>query len=341
MEIGEKVAAKLRDELHNLDIRDFFDREVYYDKLLYIIASGEGFKPKIYRDTKGILTIGYGFNMDRGSASRNEWNNIFKRALSFDAAKNGEIEITKEQARALKKFGVGLREKELAKIYAPYWDKMRLNERAILTDLYYQQPKLADDNTRFYVNLKEYYRTGNPDYFELAITEVKLHSSYSKNPIERIGLQNRNNIRAIILDSRVSPLYSNPRDELIPEDKKIRITLGETIIPREVSAKFPKTSDIGDYYIWRTRIDDKVRSSHAEHEGRVFRHDAQMMHPGEDYNCRCYKERLSINAEIIEQKSQILKNHSIEEHKSRDYNPIEYISTIYIAPKKEFKYYHI
>ena len=336
MEIGEKEAAKLRNELHNLDFRDFFDRKTYYDKLLYIIASGEGFKPEIYRDTKGILTIGYGFNMDRGSASRNEWNNIFKRALSFDAAKNGEIEITKEQARALKEFGVGLREKELAKIYAPYWDKMRLNERAILTDLYYQQPKLADDNTRFYVNLKEYYRTGNPDYFELAITEVKLHSSYSKNPIERIGLQNRNNIRAIILDSRESPLYSNPHDELIPEDKKIKIILGETIIPREVSAKFPKTSYIGDYYIWRTRIDDKVRSSHTEHEGRVFRHDAQMMHPGEDYNCRCYKERLPINAEIIEQKSQMLKDDA-----TPDYKPAEYISTIYIAPKKEFKYYHI
>ncbi|CAN0515978.1 unnamed protein product, partial [Ectocarpus sp. 12 AP-2014] len=273
------------------------------------------FKPKIYRDTKGILTIGYGFNMDRGGSSRNEWNNIFKRALSFDSAKNGEIEITKEQARALKKFGVGLREEELAKIYAPYWDKMRLNERAILTDLYYQQPKLADNNTRFYVNLKEYYRTGNPAYFELAITELKLHSSYSKNLIERIGLQNRNNIRAIILDSRESPLYSNPNNELIPEDKKIKIILGETIIPRELSKKFPKTNNrgrgtLGDYYIWRTHADDKVRPSHAEREGRVFRHDAQMMHPGKDYNCRCYEERLPINAEIIEQKNQIFKENT-------------------------------
>ncbi len=55
MEIGEKEAANLRNELHNLNMTNSFDREVYYDKLLYIIASGEGFKPQIYRDTKGII----------------------------------------------------------------------------------------------------------------------------------------------------------------------------------------------------------------------------------------------------------------------------------------------
>ena len=95
MEIGEQEAANLRNELHNLDIRDFFDREVYYDKLLYIIASGEGFSPKIYRDTKGILTIGYGFNMDRGSSSKNEWDRTFKGRVSFEDAINGKIEITR------------------------------------------------------------------------------------------------------------------------------------------------------------------------------------------------------------------------------------------------------
>lgn len=171
--------------------------------------------------------------------------------------------------------------------------------------------------------------------------ELKLHSSYSKNPIERIGLQNRNNIRAIILDSRESPLYSNPNNELIPEDKKIKIILGETIIPRELSKKFPKTNNrgrgtLGDYYIWRTNADDNVRHSHAEREGRVFRHDAQMMHPGKDYNCRCYEERLPINAYIIEQKNQMFKENAIQENTYRDYyEPEEYISTVYIAPKKE------
>lgn len=132
MEINPKEAAKIRDELHNLDIHSFDDREEYYEKLYYIIASGEGFSSKIYRDSKGILTIGHGFNMDRGNASRNEWNQIFKGLISFDEAKNGDSMITKEQARMLKRYGVENREKELAKIYDPYWEKMRLNERAIV-----------------------------------------------------------------------------------------------------------------------------------------------------------------------------------------------------------------
>ena len=45
--------------------------------------------------------------MDRGSTSKNEWDNIFKGTLSFEDAKNGEIEITKVQARALKNLEFG------------------------------------------------------------------------------------------------------------------------------------------------------------------------------------------------------------------------------------------
>jgi hypothetical protein len=45
-------------------------------------------------------------------------------------------------------------------------------------------------------------------------------------------------------------------------------------------------------YIWRTRNDGKVRSSHADREGRVFSWDGPPVggHPGEDYNCRCTAE---------------------------------------------------
>jgi uncharacterized protein with gpF-like domain len=77
-------------------------------------------------------------------------------------------------------------------------------------------------------------------------------------------------------------------------------------------------------------MDDNVSSNHAKYEGRVFRHDAQMIHPpSQDYNCRCYKERLTINDEIIEQKSLTFEDSNNKE----DYYS-EYISTICIAPKK-------
>ncbi len=47
-----------------------------------------------------------------------------------------------------------------------------------------------------------------------------------------------------------------------------------------------------DYYIWRTRQDDKVRSKHAEREGKIFNKHIPPVdgNPGEDYNCRCWAE---------------------------------------------------
>ncbi len=46
------------------------------------------------------------------------------------------------------------------------------------------------------------------------------------------------------------------------------------------------------YYIWRTRGDGKVRSSHAANNGKVFSWDfpPPTGHPGEEYGCRCWAE---------------------------------------------------
>lgn len=43
------------------------------------------------------------------------------------------------------------------------------------------------------------------------------------------------------------------------------------------------------HYIWRTRRDGKVRSTHAAREGQVFSWNdpPQGGNPGEDYGCRC------------------------------------------------------
>lgn len=47
-----------------------------------------------------------------------------------------------------------------------------------------------------------------------------------------------------------------------------------------------------DYYVWRTKKDDKVRDSHREREGKVFNWHVppEGGHPGEDHNCRCWAE---------------------------------------------------
>jgi len=188
--------------------------------------------------------------------------------------------------------------------------------------MYYQSPKLAGSNTRLCNNLKWYYETGSIDYLVIAINEVKLYSSYSQNPKERIGLQNRNDIRAIILDSKESLLYSNPHDELVPKDKIMKVTLEKTVISRGISRMLPKSNNLGDYYIWRTMRDDIVRAGHQILEGKVFKHEDNKQYPGEAPNCRCYKEDLPINAEIIEQEN---KEDDDEYERSEVYSDSEII----------------
>lgn len=46
-------------------------------------------------------------------------------------------------------------------------------------------------------------------------------------------------------------------------------------------------------YVWRTSEDDRVRPSHKDNNGTVFRWDtppSKTGHPGHDINCRCYPE---------------------------------------------------
>lgn len=55
------------------------------------------------------------------------------------------------------------------------------------------------------------------------------------------------------------------------------------------AAPQPRTTS---HYIWRTRGDGKVRSTHAVNNGKIFSWDVppETGHPGEDYNCRCTAE---------------------------------------------------
>lgn len=59
--------------------------------------------------------------------------------------------------------------------------------------------------------------------------------------------------------------------------------------PIERSLKAVRTTT---HYIWRTRLDDKVRPSHAANDGKVFSWDSPPStgHPGDDYNCRCWAD---------------------------------------------------
>ncbi len=50
------------------------------------------------------------------------------------------------------------------------------------------------------------------------------------------------------------------------------------------------------FYVWTTHHDTRVRDSHAERDGKIFRWDSppESGHPAEDFGCRCYAHPLGI-----------------------------------------------
>jgi len=78
----------------------------------------------------------------------------------------------------------------------------------------------------------------------------------------------------------------------------------EKAIRMALDAKSPHALDNSDKkgkYIWRTRGDSKVRSEHAERDGKVFEWDnpPEGGHPGEAPNCRCRAVEINCNREEL------------------------------------------
>ena len=87
--------------------------------------------------------------------------------------------------------------------------------------------------------------------------------------------------------------YLDPRYKDDDAQKEIDVLDGEAPNPRLgriLTDDMQKNPE--NYYIWRTKGDDKVRDRHKERDGKVFNWHIPPTggHPGEDYNCRCWAE---------------------------------------------------
>ena len=84
----------------------------------------------------------------------------------------------------------------------------------------------------------------------------------------------------------VDPRYDDERGQIdVANENEPNPQLAEILVD-----DIKKNPD--NYYIWRTKGDDKVRSHHKEREGKIFNKHIppEGGHPGEDYNCRCWAE---------------------------------------------------
>ena len=87
--------------------------------------------------------------------------------------------------------------------------------------------------------------------------------------------------------------YVDPRYKDDDERGKIDVASENSINPRlNGILEDDLNKNPEDYYIWRTKKDEKVRGKHAEREGKIFNKHIppEGGNPGEDYNCRCWAE---------------------------------------------------
>jgi len=91
-----------------------------------------------------------------------------------------------------------------------------------------------------------------------------------------------------------------------------------TVNPKTGLLEFSKDSKKKGKYIWHTMGDGRVRSSHADRDGKAFSWDnpPDGGHPGEAYNCRCTAEDLKSNKADCKELKHKMDNQKIAVHEA-------------------------
>lgn len=87
--------------------------------------------------------------------------------------------------------------------------------------------------------------------------------------------------------------YNDPRFDEDNPNSKIKVANENSPNPKiDEILEDDMNNNPEDYYIWHTQGDDRVRSSHAARDGKIFNYNVppEGGNPGEDYNCRCWAE---------------------------------------------------
>lgn len=293
-------AKIMRDVVHNLDANIVGNKQEFNNYLSAFIRLHEGVRNIAYDDEtgepikkllesgkkiKGNVTIGIGFNMDSG---RREWADCFNHKISYSEIYYGKKSLTDLQIDRLFYHTLNSRIKEIENIYSANWVKLKINEQIAIIDAYFNSPKIVGKNSKFKKNIDNYISSSLKEYLLQAVSELKNNS----NPHKHLGIKNRRDSEATLLDSSQAPFWSLPNEPLIPSI--IRAIPEHTIIPRGIN--FNKIAD-SKYFIWRANFTDKIIDEHFDYEGKIFEKSCPPngRMPKESSNCNCYVENLTDN----------------------------------------------
>jgi lysozyme len=95
-----------------------------------MICRHEGLRLKVYKDTKGLETVGYGFNLNSPGAPAI----CAQLGLDYAGLKSGAVSLTQEQADAVFQYQLGVVQSQAARIF-PNYATMPEKVQAVVADL--------------------------------------------------------------------------------------------------------------------------------------------------------------------------------------------------------------
>lgn len=123
------------------------------------------------------------------------------------------------------------------------------------------------------------------------ISNTKLIQSIPDRTLQEIeGIA----FRGISTGTRAEELAAEIEDRFSVSDSRARLIARDQVAKLNGQLDQLRQTNVGvEQYTWRTSLDERVRDSHREKEGKVFDWNdppADTGHPGEDFQCRCYAE---------------------------------------------------
>ncbi len=320
-----EVARIIKDSIHNLVIKkpNELDNNIFFSRTKYFIEMLEGSRNEAYIDgildpdnkrqfisaakfysldeaeqeklwdecikqtgKKPVTTVGIGANISKQKV-RDKLDKVLGQKGLMDKVYYGKANLTDEQIEIIFKYDIYERLIELRRIYGEAWYKLRVNERIAILSLHFNYPDLVNEKSTFREHVLKYLETSDSIYLKNAVHEVKSRSNRAKSP----GIQNRRDAEAMLLNSCDAPIYTRP-DQNSDDVKTTIANVGQTVVP--ISENTPLASDNSEYFVWRTKMDKKVRQDHVLLESKIFRRDNAPVGylPGDKHNCRCWAEKI-------------------------------------------------
>jgi len=138
------------------------DTKLTFDDIFNFVKEHEGYRPHVYKDTRGIPTVGIGFNMARPDAK-----NIAQQAgVNYQNVLLGKENLSDDQIKEIFKITISIAYKD-AKQWIPNFDGLPKNIKLAILDLSFN---MGYSRLSKFIKTKEYILTKD---YKSAANELK------------------------------------------------------------------------------------------------------------------------------------------------------------------------